>query len=160
MSTYFVFKTVRRRLRCVLQNVQVHTATLVATVLNCPSGYSRVSVKNSVSGCPAAPSMSRAMLVHRLSRSITCPRCLGCLIPHFQLSCRALVFELAGVLSSSGLFGFPNPCPQGPVEKFGGQIILATKFFRPVALRDSLAWTGPACVGYSTGGCQVGLGRV
>ena len=48
LSTHSVSRTVRRRLRCVLQNVPVHTVALLTTILNCLSGYSRVSVKNSV----------------------------------------------------------------------------------------------------------------
>ena len=100
-TTQFTFETVRGRSRCVPQMSQ-STVTLPTTIVNCPSGYSRVSVKSSVSGCPAAVSMSCAMLTHKLSRSSSCPRCLGCLIPHFTLSCSARVLKLAGVLSVLG----------------------------------------------------------
>ena len=55
-----------------------------------------------------------------------------------------------------GLFEyFENSRPQSPVEKLRCQTSLATQFFRPVALRDSGAWSGPACVGYSRG-CRGG----
>ena len=87
--------------------------------------------------------------------------CSPCLSLHSVGQCTclnrsSLICRLSGgPLSLFGEFYSPGPC-----QKIAWSNLFDRAIFMPVALRDSKPWTGPACVGYSTGCRGVGFGRV